>query len=129
MFRFRWTHPTATAKDEDSVQCLDCSLIEDNQPPEMDTASSASTTKYDFLSCWESWIMYKIFSGSLVQRFGIINKFSVCLWKPQASTTLILEIDVQLKRNSMVQESEIIAIESGDGIAFYKVRPGECEFS
>ena len=97
----RGRHPTATAKDEDSVQCLDCSLIEDNQPPEMDTASSASTTKYDFLSCVESWIMYKIFSGSLVQRFGIINKFSVCLWKPQASTTLILEIDVQLKRKSM----------------------------
>ena len=45
--------------------------------------------------------MNKIFSGSLVQRFGIINKFSVCLWKPQASTTLILEIDVQLKRKSM----------------------------
>ena len=42
---------------------------------------------------------------------------------------LILEIDVQLKRKSMEQESEIIVIESGDGIAFYKVRPGECEFS
>ena len=38
---------------------------------------------------------------------------------------LILEIDVQLKRKSMEQELEIIVIESGDGIAFYKVRLGE----
>ena len=53
----------------------------------------------------------------------------LCLWRLPLEIALILEIDVQLKRKSMEQESEIIVIESGDGIAFYKVRPGECEFS
>ena len=40
--------------DQDSVQCLESSLIEENLPPEIDTAGpAASATKYDFLFCSE----------------------------------------------------------------------------
>ena len=49
-------HPTATAKDEDSVQCLDCSLIEDEVGKKCIQNESAKDIKLSDVA-WPSFIL------------------------------------------------------------------------
>ena len=52
----RGRHPTATAKDEDSVQCLDCSLIEDEVGKKCIQNESAKYIKVSDVA-WPSFIL------------------------------------------------------------------------